>query len=218
MGSVSLSAECLSYVDSLDMDYEKQYPSKEDREMTVVFREVTKIILESREGFTIKKLDEIEEIVKRAPDFVSDLLDDFLTRLLLQEVSGMVARILLLSRLDSPNRPSKSTAVYIQEAARTYVYGFPQASVAISRAALEQALKESLGRQGTGEFISFQDLVEEAKRWKILDPTTARAVRDTARKADAVLHEQPINHDEALQVLTEVRALLQQIYSAKGSF
>ena len=216
MNSRSLSAECLTFIESLDLDFQQQYPSEEDRNATVVLREITRRILASREGFAGKEIEVLEGVVKNAPDLVLGELDDFLTRLLLEEVSGMAVRVVKLSRLDAPNRPSQATSVYIQEAARTYIYGFPQASVAISRAALEQALKERLGRQGAGEFITYQDFVAEATKWKILDNTTARMVRDTAKKADAVLHEEPTDQAGALEVLTEARALLQQIYSAQG--
>jgi hypothetical protein len=216
MTELSLSGECLRYIDELDLGYEEDYPSEKDREMVELFRNVTRIIVASREAFAGKRLDEIEELVKKAPDFFSDQLDDFITRLLLKDVPGMVGRVMKLSRLDAATSPSNTTAVYVQEAVRTYIYGFTQASVAISRAALEQALKERLGRQGDGSFIPFQDLVEEAKRWNILDATTARQVRDTAKKADRVLHERPTDQEGTWEVLIEVRGLLQEIYSTTG--
>ena len=216
MSTLSLSQECLSFIDSLDRDFGHQYPSEEERKNTELLHAITQHIIASREGFTGKNIELIEELVKKDPKFFRDQIDDFLTRLILEEVSGMAARIVKLSRLNSPKPPSKSTSVYVLEAVRTYVYGFPQASAAMSRAALEQALKECLGRQGAGEFIPFQELVAEAKKWKILDATTAKIVRETAKKADAVLHERPTDDHGALDVLTEVRGLLQEIYSAKG--
>jgi hypothetical protein len=218
MKPLSLSGECVSFINQLDMEYARDYPSVEDQEMLDLFREATKLILASREGFTGAGFDAIEELVKKSPDFISDQLDDFLTRLFLGDVAGIVGRVIKLSRLDASARPSHTTAVYIQEAVRTYIYGFPQASVAISRAALEQALKGRLGRQGDGCFIQFQDLVEEAKKWKILDATAARQVRDTAKRADLVLHEMPTDRDGAWEVLTEVRGLLQEIYATDGGF
>jgi hypothetical protein len=219
MNQLSLSEECLSYIDSLDTDYGQQYPSEEDRKNTDLLREIIRRVIKSREGFTGEKIDEvIEQLVKITPEFFVGEIDDFLTRFLLQEVSGMAKRLVRLSRLDALRQPSRSTAMYIREAVHTYLYGLPQASAAISRAALEQALKESLGKQGGGEFIKFQDLVEEARKWKILDATTALMARDTAKKADAVLHERPTDHNGALEVLTEVRGLLEQIYSARGEF
>lgn len=88
----------------------------------------------------------------------------------------------------------------------------------MSRAALEQALKERLALQGKGIFIDFQDLVKNAVKWNILDKDTARIVRRTAKKADEVLHEAPIGEAGALEVFDAVRGLLQHIYSAEVSF
>jgi hypothetical protein len=48
-----------------------------------------------------------------------------------------------------------SSNTYLQEAARTYVFG-PQASSAPSRAAPEQALKENLARLLSADFIKFK--------------------------------------------------------------
>ena len=213
---MALSRECLIHINQLDLEYARDYPTHEDQETVDTFRAVTRLTLASREGFTGEGFDAVEELVQKSPDFITDELDDFLTRLLLEEVPAMAERIIKLSRLDATIRPSNTTAGYIQEAVRTYVYGLPQASVAISRAALEQGLKERLGRQGDGVFIRFQDLVDEAKKWKIIDVTTARQVRDTANKADRVLHERPADHNGAWDVLIEVRGLLQQIYSSPG--
>jgi len=62
-------------------------------------------------------------------------------------VPGYVSRIMQLSRLEGTMIPSDITNGYMREAARTYIYGLPLATVALSRAALEQALKEKLGKQ-----------------------------------------------------------------------
>src|ERR1035441_1125494 len=96
------------------------------------------------------------------------------TRRILDEVSGMVRRIIKLSRLDAPKQPSNATSIYVQEAARAYIYGLAQTSVAMGRAALEQSLKEQLARQGKGDFITFQELVDEAVKWKIIDKVSAK--------------------------------------------
>lgn len=134
-------------------------------------------------------------------------------------IHEMVKRLLLLSKLESGRIPSKQTAVYIQEAVRTYLHGLFQASAAMSRAALEQGLKENLGRQGgDNDFIKFKDLVKEATRCNLLDKGLSDMMVETAKQANRVLHEGPTDHDGALQVLTEVRGYLKQLYSAKGGY
>ena len=131
---------------------------------------------------------------------------------------GYVKRTLQLSRLNSINFPSKTTNGYLQEAVRTYILGLPQASVALSRAAMEQALKENLGRQLSGDFITFQKLLEEARKWNILDRTMELCARDIANAGDSVMHEKPTTIPQALEVLAKLRGLLQHIYSAEGQY
>lgn len=216
--ALPLSRECLRYIDELDIDYDRDFPSEEDQQLLTLFRLATEMVFRSRQRFTEDCLQAVEKLVQVSPDLMANQLDDLITRRLLDEVAGMVRRIIKLSRLDAPKRPSDATSVYVQEAARAYIYGLPQASIAMSRAALEQALKESLALQGRGTFIDFQSLVKEAKRWNILDNDTAKMVRDTAKKADEVLHDAPADEAGALEVLDAVRGLLQLIYSAKGGF
>ena len=94
----------------------------------------------------------------------------------------------------------------------------PQASVALCRAALEQALKESLGLQLTGAFISFQELLKDARKWNVLDDAMEDMARDVANAGDEVMHEKPTDLRMAGEVLTKVRGLLQHIYSVEGRF
>ena len=127
-------------------------------------------------------------------------------------------RTLELSPLEAADTPSKVTNTYIREATRTYILGLPQASIALCRAALEQGLKERLGRQLSGEFIKFQDLLEEARRWHLLDGVTEQTARYVANAADDVLHEKPTEISKARDVLDQLRGVLQHIYSAEGHY
>jgi hypothetical protein len=219
-----LSEFLLEQVDLYGRD-EIGLPSKHDRTMIFYLEKIAKRLIEFRESFTdgefflldlgsdLDRLD-LEKGLQNDPDLFEIEIDRVLSRQVLEEVPGMVKRLTRMSKLTALRIPSQQTGVYIREAARTYVYGFTQASAAMSRAALEQALKERLEYQGTGVFIAFQDLVDRAKEGKIIDNKMARAVRDTAKKANSVLHAEPIGEDGAFEVLIEVRGLLQQIYDA----
>src|SRR5664280_1280372 len=132
--------------------------------------------------------------------------------------SGYVKWTLQLSRLEAKRPPSNVTNGYLKEAVRTYILGLPQASVALCRAALEQALKESLGLQLTGVFITFQELLKEATKWNVLDGATEEMARDVANAGDEVMHEKPTDLSKAGEILTKVRGLLQHIYSVEGGF
>ena len=192
--------------------------SKGDQVAQFYLERIAKEIIAGREAFTDEEFAIWEKCLQNEPEITEAEVDRVLSLRVLEDVPAMVNRLVSLSKLTAARIPSGQTAVYISEAARAYVYGLTQASAAMSRAALEQALKENLGRQGDGSFISFQELVEDAKKWNILDGITAKQVRDLAKKADLVLHERPIDLNGARDVLIEVRGLLQEIYSVSGKF
>lgn len=173
-------------------------------------------MVQSRETITDAKLASIERLVEDSPEIISHFLDDYFTREVVEPVPGYVKRMMSLSRVDATRLPSRVTNGYLREAVRTYILGLPQACVALCRAALEQALKEALGLQLSGVFITFQDLLKEARKWKILDDTTEDMARDIANAGDEVMHEKPCDSPKAAEILSATRGLLQQIYSTEG--
>jgi hypothetical protein len=175
-------------------------------------------LIASRETLTDSQLATVEELVKSKPEMVKGFLDEHFTRNLVVAVPGYVDRLLKLSRLKASTNPSATTNVYLREAVRTYVLGLPQASVVLSRAALEQALKEKLGKQLSGEFITFQELLKEARRCHILDHRMERCARDVANAGDDVLHDRPTDLPKALEVFNKLRGILQHIYSVEGHY
>jgi hypothetical protein len=223
-----LSEFLLSQVDLYGRDG-AGLPSKQDQTFNFYLEKIAKRLIEFRESFTdgefylldlgsdLDRLD-LEKGLQNAPEIFEPEIDRVLSIQALEHIPKTVKRLTQMSKLAALHSPSEQTGVYIREAARTYVYGFMQASAAMSRAALEQGLKDRLAHQDPGDSIKFQELVDEAKKWNILDDKTARAARDTANKANSVLHSEPIGDSRALDVLIEVRGLLQQIYDAQGGF
>jgi len=150
------------YVDELDPEERKEHEGAEN-----LVKNVVCYVLASREMVVPSRpvLTQLEGLVQAAPDLVAESLNEHNTRQLIAEIPGYVQRTLEFSRLEAERVPSQITNTYLREAVRTYIYGLPQASVALSRSALEQSLKEALGRQGSGEYVRFQDLVDEAGGW-----------------------------------------------------
>jgi hypothetical protein len=175
-------------------------------------------IIKSRETLSDTGLAAIETIVQSDPDLVKGFLDDRFTRDLVGSIPGYVERTMQLSRLEASGMPSKITNGYLREAVRTYILGLPQASVALSRAALEQGLKEKLALQSSGQFHKFQDLLNDARKWNILDATMELCARDIAKAGDEVLHEKLTSLPHALEVLDKLRGLLQHIYSVEAHY
>jgi hypothetical protein len=137
----------------------------------------------------------------------------------LKHVSQMVARTLMLAQLSASSAASQQTNRYVREATKCYIYGLPMSSVAMSRAALEQSLKDRLGKQGDGDRdTTFGELVTAAQKWRILDSTDARAAKDLADKCNLLLHEKPMERDKAFEVLVAIRSLIQKIFSSNPGY
>ncbi|MCI0723927.1 MAG: hypothetical protein L0338_33960 [Acidobacteria bacterium] len=218
---LTLSQEVQTYIEHLD-SWDEHDLSPEEREEAVKARKVIEVIvseiIKSRETLAETALKGIESLVRNDPDLIAHFLDERFTRELIDTVPGCVTRTLQLSRMDASRTPSKVTNAYLREATRTFILGLPQASIALSRAALEQGLKENLGRQLSGKFIKFHELLEEAEKWHLLDKVTKRIARDLAKAADDVLHEKPATLEKAREILEQLRGLLQHIYSAQGHY
>jgi hypothetical protein len=146
-------------------------------------------------------------------------LDEHYVLQQIESVPALVRRTLKLSQLNARNTPSTQTNRDISEASRACIQGFQLASVAMSRAALEQAFKDRLGMQGGGYFYMLDGLMKDAVKWNLLSPTGCSAAKDLVKRCDMVLHERPVEDEEAaLTILIGVRSLLEEIYSADGQY
>jgi len=214
---LTLSQEVEAYIQSLDGDHTgltaKEFAElQHDRAMVDV---IVDDLIKTRETIAESKLDLLEELVKADRELIEGFLDDRFTRDVVGEVSGYVRRTLELSRLKATELPSNVTNGYLREAAHTYILGLPQASVALSRAALEQALKEGMGYQSLSSrtFVAMKDLLVEAVSADVIDDAHRDLASEVARAADDVLHQKPTTLSKALDVLTQMRGVLQYIYS-----
>jgi hypothetical protein len=71
-------------------------------------------------------------------------LDDCLSRRLVAEIPRMVARAIQLEPISIEPNPQADQNAYLREATRCYLYGLFNASVALSRSALERALSSTI--------------------------------------------------------------------------
>lgn len=219
MPNDTLSKHLQDYITDMESDWQRELTPQElpeNENMDKLTKAIVFYVLRSRETVVGKAFSMFEDLLRNSPEPVGSFLDEHYTKTILAEVPAYVARTLELSAMQAHASPSTITNTYLQEATRTYVLGLPQACVALSRAALEQSLKEVLGHQLGGAFITFQSLVEDAVKYNILDKQTPKMARNLAREGDEGLHEKPTDLNSARDVLIGVRGLVQQIYSAQG--
>lgn len=101
-----------------------------------------------------------------------------------------------------------SVVSYLREGTRCWLFGFHGASVALSRACLEEALKARLSEADT-----LEALIEAARRDRILDDCMAQVAHTVRKNANNFLHGQDITERESRETLDATRSLVEQILS-----
>jgi len=218
-----LSQELLRYADQLEREFLEDASPVDRRDWPIHKKFVENIVsalISARETVWSTDLTDFERFSSENREMVDGLLDSHYTILGLNRVHSLVARTMRLAQLQAKYAPSPQSNSYIQEAARAYISGLPMASVAMSRAALEQALKDRVGKQGDGDRdTTFAKLANYARKWKILDEADTKRSKDLADECNRLLHEKPIESDDkAFEILAAIRTLIQKIYSAEGGF
>lgn len=74
-----------------------------------------------------------------------------------------------LSSLIVQDTPSETVRLCVEEAGRCYLFGFWRSAIALSRAALESALREQLERSGISDMRDLKDLISAASKLQLLD-------------------------------------------------
>jgi hypothetical protein len=217
MSDVSrLSEEVQTFIDSSFHHFDSDLPPKE-REETEQIRKAVRAtvddIIASREMLTEGKFAPMEKLLAATPNLIEELLDERFTRDVIRAAPGYVMRTLELSRLEGSRIPSKMTNRYLQEASRTYVFGLPQASVALCRAGIEQALKEKLNIQGAPSFIPMKNLLKKAVDDGVIDGVIGQSIETIAKEGNTVLHEKPADLAKAYDLLVMLRGVLQHLYA-----
>jgi len=85
----------------------------------------------------------------------------------------------------------------------------------MSRAAMEQSLRDRLGHQQTDERVSFDDLVKEAQKYGLV-PKIRPAIREVNSDCNDVLHNKPVSGDKAFELLSAARSVIEELHSADG--
>jgi hypothetical protein len=145
-------------------------------------------------------------------------LDDYYVRRFLREAPKIVQRTMQLDPLGAKSLPPSKVNFYVREATRCFVYGFSAASVILSRAALEQGLRERVSAASgvSASRYELSQLVENARRLRLADAATLDMAEEVRVTGNRVVHAETSSQSEAFGTLTAVRAVLLAIYGGKG--
>jgi hypothetical protein len=148
-------------------------------------------------------------------DILEDFLDDCLSRLLVSEIPRMVSRALELEPMSIEQSPGADENAYLREATRCYLYGLFNASVALSRSALEQTFASKIPKllQGASGEDTLLTRINTA-RSSILKhkPEICDRAHGVRKKANDIVHGKTCKGPEALRVLKDTRDIIVSLY------
>jgi hypothetical protein len=204
------SSEVLDFLEDLDRSFIEQYPD-EGNEMIERGRFIAERVKIAREEFSNDIIPALNELSMRSPDLFIGDLDRLYVREVVSAVPGYVSRTLQLSGLEAGCKPDDMVNKYLAEAVRTYVFGFPLASIAISRTVLEQAVRECMIGQPEGASLS--TWIEQVAEERGLDNSITYMAKSVIKAGNYVIHRKPMKLEEAFDVLVKVRTILETLYS-----
>ena len=193
-------------------DYLRELESEEERTEIDKFESE---LAASLEGFTSVSEAFITSVLQKyRKGTLEDSLDSYYVRKGLRDAPKFAQRTLQLTALGTKETPSTNVAFYIREATRCYIHGFWAAGVALSRAALEQGLKEAVSRALGARAARYElsDLLAAASKLRLADPAVLGLAVQVRLTGNRVVHARASSQGEAWDTLTAVRAVLTALY------
>jgi hypothetical protein len=141
---------------------------------------------------------------------IRDLLDDFWCRYLLHEVPSIVARVQSLADLKTEHDPSDTVQYYFEQAMRCFAMGLPEASIALMRACLENALRDALPHAEGSQDLEL--LIKWAATTRMLDPAHVQMAHRIRLLGNRVMHRGTCTSDNAFEAATMLRAVVGSLY------
>lgn len=142
-------------------------------------------------GFSDSAATQIEALFRDVGHALDKEFELFYVRDMLERIPRMVSRTAKLSQIVPSRTVSKSTDICLREATRSYIFGFWDSSVALSRAALEEGLHEASSQLSDQTPQELVDLINHAAMCGLLDKPTADLAHTVRVAANRVLHRDP---------------------------
>ena len=157
----------------------------------------------------------LAEAEKTYRDVLAHFLDDCLSRLLVAEVPRMVSGALQLEPVLIEQSTHADENPYLREAIRCYLCGLFNASVALSRSALEQAFSSKIPKLllGAGGEDTLRTRINTARSSILKEmPETCDRADWVRRKANGIVHGRTCKGPEAQRVLKDTRDIIVCLY------
>jgi len=145
-----------------------------------------------------------------------NLLDQTYTREVLQTVPEMVTRSLAPRAFTLAGIADEEAIAYLREAANSYILGLPLATVALSRAAVERALKQACAKRFGARAVDeacLEAVIERFAR-KVVSKSACDLADTVRKKGNEVLHPKGRTGPSmatSLEVLDAARTVVQAL-------
>lgn len=188
--------------------------SDDDPEGTKVWKLVSKASIESMESFARPGLvEEFTRAFQKHPQLWQCAVEDHYVRECFERIPEMVRRAARLIPITITRVPRGEVRHFLTEATRCFIYGFYQATTALSRAAMESGLNEHLKHRLTYvPDVNLSVKIEKAAHFNLMSTKAALMANRVRVNANQVLHAQPASENKALQSLNDVREVLAELY------
>ena len=161
-------------------------------------------------------IDEAGEQMRRAaerrPDYLQAVFEEYQLKEIFLRLPDMTLRFLQLCTLKAIKLPPQEVSTYLKEATRCYIYGFAQATTALSRAAVEAALLVKIKNRGLEPPWSLPEKIRVAADNRLLTPEAATLASQVMEAGRSVLHHGPSSMELAFDALTSARGAVVDMY------
>lgn len=181
-------------------------------------REMGKLVVEQREGFSSPGAREIERAFDTSP---GELLSLYVVRKYARELKEtfpqMVERAQLLRLIPTSKNVPNHVRRYLEEASRCHVYGNFLASLLLCRAAIEAAAKDRLRAKGFAQDLIGLATLEEVLRLaldkNVMDDARWQASEHVRKMANKAVHSGGVpDEHNCMHAYDVTRDILQRLY------
>jgi len=184
--------------------------SPEDRELVDL---MDQLIVRGHEGFVGAFENQALEVWRKHPDYIYCVCEDHFVAEGVMLAPEKARRLTRLAPILIEERPKPEVFGYLIEASRCFVHGFFQATIALSRSALESGLNDRLEKSlGRTPSVDLAEKINQAARFKFLSPEIAVQANQVRAMANKVLHKTTASEEQAFDSLIQVRAVLRETY------
>jgi len=187
---------------------------REAQEAQRFVERITAYLVGRLAGFSDTSATKIESLFRGVGAPLDEQIEHYYVRDMLKRIPTIVNRTMKLSHIVPDKAVSGPTEVYLKEATRTYLFGFWDASVALSRAAVEQGLRHAIKERSAPNPETLRALVDEGRLLGVIDNPRKDLADKVVSAGNRVLHSEPADECEAWDVLCAARGVLLHLVSA----